>query len=48
MNFEKMAFNGNVNEDSYARHEQLQDEYKRLEETLIDLRGEFNDFLKKT
>lgn len=46
MNFEKVAFNGNVNEDSYSRHEQLQDEYQSLEQTLIDLRGEFMSFLK--
>jgi hypothetical protein len=37
MNFEKMAFNGNVNEDSYTRHESLSEEYKTLENTLQGL-----------
>jgi hypothetical protein len=48
MNFEKVAFNGLVNEDSYARHEGLLEEYQALEQTLQDLRNEFNDFLKRT
>ena len=48
MNFEKVAFNGNVNEDSLARHESLQNEFKSLEETLANLREEFTDFLKKS
>jgi chromosome segregation ATPase len=48
MNFEKVAFNGNVNEDSYTRHENLAKEYQSLEQTLSDLRNEFNEFLKRT
>lgn len=48
MNFEKVAFNGNVNEDSYAKHESLLTEYRLLEETLLALREEFNEFLKNT
>ena len=48
MNFEKMAFNGNVNEDSYTRHESLSEEYKTLENTLQGLREEFNQFLNRT
>ncbi len=46
MNFEKVAFNGNVNEDSYTRHESLQEEYQSLEQTLNDLQIEFKEFLK--
>lgn len=48
INFEKAAFNGKANEDSLARHEQLHDDYGLLEQTLDDLRGEFNEFLKRT
>lgn len=45
MNFEKAAFNGSVNEDSYLRHEKLHEEFRSLEQTLQDLRNEFNSFL---
>ena len=48
MNFEKEAFNGSVNEESLARHEELLNEFQRLEQTLIELRDEFNDFRKRT
>jgi len=48
INFEKAAFNGLANEDSLARHETLHDDYQQLEQTLNDLRDEFNDFLKRT
>lgn len=48
MNFEKIAFNGSVNEDSFTRHESLFEEYQSLEQTLQDLRTEFNDFLERT
>ena len=48
MNFEKVAFNGLVNEDSYANHESFLEEYQSLEQTLQELRNEFNDFLKRT
>jgi chromosome segregation ATPase len=48
MNFEKVAFNGNVNEDSYTQHENLAKEYQSLEQTLSDLRNEFSEFLKRT
>ena len=47
INFEKAAFNGTANEDSLARHEELHGEYQSLEQTLQDLRDEFNDFLKR-
>ena len=45
MNFEKVAFNGYVNEDSLSRHETLLDEVQSLEQTLLELREEFNVFL---
>ncbi|MEP6699864.1 MAG: hypothetical protein ABJA85_01050 [Bacteroidota bacterium] len=48
MNFEMVAFNGTANEDSLSRHESLQEEYQALEQTLIDLRNEFTDFLKRS
>ena len=46
MNFEMVAFNGMANEDSLARHESLLEEYRALEQRLMDLRSEFNKFLK--
>src|SRR6478609_5613701 len=48
MNFERVAFNGYVNEDSLTRHESLLDEVQSLEETLLDLRTEFKTFLQRT
>lgn len=48
MSFEKIAFNGSVNEDSYARHEGLFEEFQSLEQTLQELRNEFNSFLERT
>jgi len=46
INFEKVAFNGHANEDSYARHESLLEEYQSMQQTLEDLRSEFKEFLK--
>ena len=48
INFEKTLFNGLANEDSLSRHEALQDQYQSLEQTLEDLRNEFDVFLKRT
>ena len=48
MNFEKAAFNGSVNEDSFTRHENLLEEYQALQQTLQDLRNKFNGFLGRT
>ncbi len=48
INFEKAAFNGVANEDSLVNHESLHQQYGQLEQTLVDLRDEFNDFLKRT
>lgn len=47
MNFEKVAFNGFVNEDSLARHEALLEELQSLEQTLLELREEFNNYLQR-
>ncbi|MBM3415614.1 MAG: hypothetical protein FJY20_04030 [Bacteroidetes bacterium] len=48
MQFERVAFNGFVNEDSLRRHEALLEEFQSLEQTLLGLREEFNDYLKQT
>jgi hypothetical protein len=48
MNFERVAFNGYVNEDSLSRHESLLEEVQTLEQTLLDLREEFQAFLQRT
>lgn len=48
MQFEKVAFNGYVNEDSLSRHEELLGEYQSLEQTLLGLRDEFTDYLNRT
>jgi hypothetical protein len=48
MQFEKVAFNGFVNEDSLTRHEELMGEFRSLEQTLLDLREEFNKYLHRT
>ena len=47
MNFERVAFNGLVNEDSHSRHESLLEEFQELKQTLQKLRNEFNLFLKQ-
>ena len=48
LNFEKAELNGSVNDDSLADHENLYNEYQSLQQTLMDLRGEFNEFLNRT
>jgi hypothetical protein len=48
MNFEKAAFNGNVNEDSLTKHESLLQEFSELNQTLQEVREEFQNFLKRT
>lgn len=47
MNFERVAFNGLVNEDSLTKHESLLEDFKKLQQTLDELRIEFNNFLKR-
>jgi hypothetical protein len=46
--FEMEASGGSLNEESLAQHESLYSEYQQLEQTLLDLRSEFNDFLRRT
>jgi benzoyl-CoA reductase/2-hydroxyglutaryl-CoA dehydratase subunit BcrC/BadD/HgdB len=48
INFEKAAFNGKANEDSLARHEELHDELQSLEQTLEELRSQFDNFLERS
>ena len=48
MQFERVAFNGFVNEDSLTRHEELLGEFQSLEQTLLELRDEFNKYLHRT
>src|SRR5256885_13720078 len=46
--FETSSNNGQLHEETLADHENLYDEYQRLEHTLQDLREEFGNFLKRT
>lgn len=46
INFEKIAFNGHANEDSYTRHASLHEDFEKIQQTLKDLHNEFKDFLK--
>ncbi len=48
MNFERVAFNGFVNEDSLSRHESMNEEVQLLEQKLLELREEFKTFLHRT
>ncbi len=48
MNFERVAFNGFVNEDSLTRHESMNEEVQLLEQKLLELREEFKTFLHRT
>jgi hypothetical protein len=48
MAFEQAAFNGTANEDTLSRHESLQEEYQLLQQTLQDLRNEFQAFTART
>jgi ABC-type phosphate transport system auxiliary subunit len=48
MNFEMQANNGQLNDETVAEHESLFDQHQHLEQTLRDLRQEFNDFLGRS
>ena len=48
MGFDVSANNGQLNEDTFAEHEHLFDQYQTLDHTLQDLRDEFNHFLSRT
>ena len=45
--FETSNNNGQLHEETLADHENLYDEYQRLDHTLQDLRDEFSIFLKR-
>jgi hypothetical protein len=42
------ANNGQLNEETLTEHESLFDQYQSLDNTLQELRGEFNQFLDRT
>ena len=48
MGFDISANNGQLNEQTFAEHENLFDQYQTLDHTLQDLRNEFNHFLSRT
>lgn len=48
MGFERQANNGQLNDETVAEHESLFDQYQHLEQTLRDLRQEFDDFLGRS
>lgn len=45
---EMTANNGQLNDETLSVHEDLYDQYQSLEHTLVELREEFNHFLKRT
>ncbi|MBL0152698.1 MAG: hypothetical protein IPP93_04125 [Chitinophagaceae bacterium] len=44
----ELTGNNSISEDSLAKHESLHTELQSLEQTLGDLRSEFNQFLQRT
>lgn len=48
VSFEMTANDGQLNEETVAAHENLHNEYQRLEQTLLELRDEFDQFLERT
>ena len=44
---EKMLNNGQVNETTWAEHEQLFDDYQRLGHTLQELKASFRNFIAR-
>lgn len=48
MGFEMSANNGQLNDETVAEHENLFGRYQHLEQTLVELRDEFNNFLNRT
>ena len=47
VNFETAAHSGQLNEDTITEHENLYAEYQNLNQTLRDLRTEFNSFVNR-
>ena len=48
MNFEMVPNDNQLNEETVAEHENLHSEYQSLEQTLLELRDEFDQFLERT
>jgi hypothetical protein len=48
MSYEIAANHGQLHDETVAEHEHLFGRYQHLEQTLADLRDEFNEFLKRT
>ena len=48
LGFDVSSNNGQLNEQTFAEHENLFDQYQTLDHTLQDLRDEFNQFLSRT
>jgi hypothetical protein len=48
VSFEMTANDGQLNEETVAGHENLLNEYQSLEQTLLELRDEFDQFLSRT
>ncbi|MBN8863648.1 MAG: hypothetical protein J0H92_09770 [Sphingobacteriales bacterium] len=48
MDMEKATHKGQLREETMAMHEDLYDQYQRLDATLGELRQEFNSFLRNT
>ena len=48
MSFETAVNDNQLNEDTVAEHETLLGEYQHLEQTLLELRDEFDHFLERT
>jgi hypothetical protein len=48
IDYELNVNNGQLNDETLAQHENLYNDYQRLEQTLLELRGEFNLFLERT
>ena len=48
MNFETSVNDNQLNEETVAEHEHLHSEYQHLEQTLLELRDEFDRFLERT
>ncbi|HYC40244.1 MAG TPA: hypothetical protein VEB63_07125 [Chitinophagaceae bacterium] len=47
INFEIAANHGQLHEETVAEHERLFDQYQHLDHTLVELREEFEQFLKR-
>ena len=48
MNFEISVNDNQLNEETLAEHENILGEYQHLEQTLLELRDEFDQFLERT